>query len=536
VNSRVLVIDDEENVRDGIRAMLTPRVRDTSEIDALGMRLFGGGGVEKPPPPPLPFRFEVDVAPTGQEGLWRVADALAEGRPYAALFVDMRMPGWDGLETVRRIREIDDQAEVVFVTAYSDYAVREIVARAGMNVSYHCKPFSSEEIQQLAIKAVYEWNKARQVEEMVSAVGRLAEMDASPDAMRREVLAFAGGHLGAEAGILAERAADGSWQSAAERGDVGDAFRQAALACAGTFAAEGARRFACCRDGCICLRFGKAAAVALAVDATQPGPTSERFYPVRLYLEHAWHVWENARLRAELAHKEKLSAIGAAIGMVAHDLRGPLCTIQGTGDCLLDGYAEGEAEKEEMLRGIRNTAKSCLGYVEDVLDFVRGAPPRIVFVTSHREHALEAFGLNALHYLVKPVALGMLKEALARLPAQNDPQDAPVLLKEASRQCVVKLRDVLAVRSSGDYTDVYLGAANVWCVHKTLKQWRDELPAGAFVALGRFLIVNRNEIQGLSKDATGEGATLQIGNSLHLELSKSAAKAAAAILRERANP
>jgi two-component system, NtrC family, sensor kinase len=377
VNSRVLVIDDEENVRDGIRAMLTPRVRDTSEIDALGMRLFGGGGVEKPPPPPLPFRFEVDVAPTGQEGLWRVADALAEGRPYAALFVDMRMPGWDGLETVRRIREIDDQAEVVFVTAYSDYAVREIVARAGMNVSYHCKPFSSEEIQQLAIKAVYEWNKARQVEEMVSAVGRLAEMDASPDAMRREVLAFAGGHLGAEAGILAERAADGSWQSAAERGDVGDAFRQAALACAGTFAAEGARRFACCRDGCICLRFGKAAAVALAVDATQPGPTSERFYPVRLYLEHAWHVWENARLRAELAHKEKLSAIGAAIGMVAHDLRGPLCTIQGTGDCLLDGYAEGEAEKEEMLRGIRNTAKSCLGYVEDVLDFVRGAPPRL---------------------------------------------------------------------------------------------------------------------------------------------------------------
>jgi two-component system, LytTR family, response regulator len=165
-----------------------------------------------------------------------------------------------------------------------------------------------------------------------------------------------------------------------------------------------------------------------------------------------------------------------------------------------------------------------------------GTPPRIVFVTSHREHALEAFGLNALHYLVKPVALGMLKEALARLPAQNDPQDAPVLLKEASRQCVVKLRDVLAVRSSGDYTDVYLGAANVWCVHKTLKQWRDELPAGAFVALGRFLIVNRNEIQGLSKDATGEGATLQIGNSLHLELSKSAAKAAAAILRERANP
>ncbi len=168
----------------------------------------------------------------------------------------------------------------------------------------------------------------------------------------------------------------------------------------------------------------------------------------------------------------------------------------------------------------------------DLVPKLMGTPPRIIFVTSHREYALEAFGVNALHYLVKPVSLDLLKEALARLPEKSDPQDAPILVKEATRQCVVKMGDVLAVRSSGDYTDVYLGAANVWCVHKTLKQWRDELPTEAFVALDRFLIVNRREIRGLSKGTTDEAPRLHVGNALNFELSKPAAKVADAILRE----
>ena len=47
-------------------------------------------------------------------------------------FVDIRMPpGWDGLETIRRIWQEYPELQVVICTAYSDYSWREIVKELG---------------------------------------------------------------------------------------------------------------------------------------------------------------------------------------------------------------------------------------------------------------------------------------------------------------------------------------------------------------------------------------------------------------------
>lgn len=48
----------------------------------------------------------------------------------------MRMPGWDGLTTIQQIREVDVRSEVIFVTAFSDNNIDDIVSRAGAKVSY----------------------------------------------------------------------------------------------------------------------------------------------------------------------------------------------------------------------------------------------------------------------------------------------------------------------------------------------------------------------------------------------------------------
>ncbi len=95
---RLLVIDDNRAIHQDIRKILTP---DTS-VSALGVmeaELFGeemkdAGGVA----------FEISSAYQGQEGAALVQAAVAEGRPYAVAFVDMRMPpGWDGIETIEHM-------------------------------------------------------------------------------------------------------------------------------------------------------------------------------------------------------------------------------------------------------------------------------------------------------------------------------------------------------------------------------------------------------------------------------------------------
>ena len=77
-------------------------------------------------------------------------------------FVDMRMPpGWDGLETIEKIREIDQDMLFMIVTAYSDHTFETIVERLGPSVPVRIlyKPFDPKEIYNTAYKMVCRWNE-----------------------------------------------------------------------------------------------------------------------------------------------------------------------------------------------------------------------------------------------------------------------------------------------------------------------------------------------------------------------------------------
>lgn len=74
--------------------------------------------------------------------------------PISVAFIDMRMPnGLDGLETAKKIHEIDPRVEIVFVTAYSDYDISTIFEKIEKKEKYLLlrKPFDSDEILLLAI-------------------------------------------------------------------------------------------------------------------------------------------------------------------------------------------------------------------------------------------------------------------------------------------------------------------------------------------------------------------------------------------------
>src|SRR5690242_15728701 len=96
VNTRVLVIDDEEMVRDNIEEILVPHKYASEEDDAM---LLASNLLFDTPQPVLAPRasnlpqFRVDKASNGKEGLQCVKTALTNNEPYAVIFLDMRMPG-----------------------------------------------------------------------------------------------------------------------------------------------------------------------------------------------------------------------------------------------------------------------------------------------------------------------------------------------------------------------------------------------------------------------------------------------------------
>src|SRR6266498_6122772 len=175
-NTCVLVIDDEEMVRDNIEEILIPRKisSESQSVDLAASILFDTAvqPVIAPRTSNIP-NFIVHKASNGMEGVELVKKSINEGNPYAVIFLDMRMPGWDGMETAEQIRKFDSKAEIIFVTAFSDRSIDDIIARAGQNVGYHCKPYASEEITQIATKAVTDYNKLRNLEILIDAISSI---------------------------------------------------------------------------------------------------------------------------------------------------------------------------------------------------------------------------------------------------------------------------------------------------------------------------------------------------------------------------
>jgi two-component system cell cycle sensor histidine kinase/response regulator CckA len=175
MNHRLLVIDDNAAIHEDIRKILAPAKADSPSIEDEEALLFGEVAKEAS----TTTSFDIDSALQGQEGLELVRKSLAEGRPYALAFVDVRMPpGWDGVETIGRIWEIYPELQVVICTAYSDYSWDDITGRFGHSDSILIlkKPFDNIEVQQMAHALTKKWFLTQQAKsQMLNLEERFAK-------------------------------------------------------------------------------------------------------------------------------------------------------------------------------------------------------------------------------------------------------------------------------------------------------------------------------------------------------------------------
>ncbi|NOY75912.1 MAG: response regulator [Kiritimatiellaeota bacterium] len=158
IERRILVIDDQKDVREAIAVAIERSFAvDESQalVDKMKARL-GGRSSESPAAPHSHsvMNYAVDTAPGGREGWDMACAALDDGVPYSLIFVDMRMPGgWDGLETMKRLFDMDRKVQIVLCTAFSDYSWKEIVEAVGKrdNLLILKKPFDNVEVAQMAL-------------------------------------------------------------------------------------------------------------------------------------------------------------------------------------------------------------------------------------------------------------------------------------------------------------------------------------------------------------------------------------------------
>jgi PAS domain S-box-containing protein len=159
-NRRILIIDDNTSIHTDFKKILGGQTEAEASLESFGAEMFGENPAARPT-----AAFQLASAYQGQEGLAAVQQALAAGRPFALAFVDVRMPpGWDGIETVARIWEVDPDLEIVICTAYSDHSWEEITTRLGGSDKLVIlkKPFDVVEVLQLAHALTRKWSLSQE--------------------------------------------------------------------------------------------------------------------------------------------------------------------------------------------------------------------------------------------------------------------------------------------------------------------------------------------------------------------------------------
>ena len=173
VSKRLLIVDDEPAMHDSyVRSFAIQRGATEQALGAMAAELFGDEAAAATDDGAEPF--DLTHCHQGLDAVAAVEAAIAAGTPYAAAFIDVRMPpGIDGRETARRIRALDPEINLCIVTGYSDFSPIEISKVAGPadKIFYIAKPFEVAEIVQTATALAHRWQIDR---ELAAARAQLA--------------------------------------------------------------------------------------------------------------------------------------------------------------------------------------------------------------------------------------------------------------------------------------------------------------------------------------------------------------------------
>ena len=135
--------------------------------------------------------------------------------------------------------------------------------------------------------------------------------------------------------------------------------------------------------------------------------------------------------------------------------------------------------------------------------------PVIIFITSKREYAADAFDLNVADYIIKPVTAPRFMQAIDKAREILDSnkeeisvkEDEFIFIRDSNVVRRLKLDGILYAEAMGDYVKLYT-PERFYAIHATLKAVEDRLPSS------RFLRVHRSYLVAIDKIDTLDGGAL----------------------------
>jgi two-component system response regulator AlgR len=153
-------------------------------------------------------------------------------------------------------------------------------------------------------------------------------------------------------------------------------------------------------------------------------------------------------------------------------------------------------------------------------------PPALVFVTAHDSFAVEAFDLDAVDYVLKPVAPERLERAIARAVARRGERARPsgdwlseLWVPHRSELLRIAASDVDRIDAERDYVRLHVGERS-YLLLQTVSGLETRLDPEMFIRLHRSTILRRDRISGLRHDGLGvwsaeltDGSAVRIGRT-----------------------
>jgi len=148
--------------------------------------------------------------------------------------------------------------------------------------------------------------------------------------------------------------------------------------------------------------------------------------------------------------------------------------------------------------------------------------PKVIFTTAYKEYAVEAFDLDAVDYLLKPVTLERLIKAVNKITIETMPvvpdeqkiveQEGFAYFRSDRKMVKVKYDDILFIESMKDYVKVMRNGNKPLLVKQSISSLESMLPPNQFARIHRSFIVSINKITAFTNhDIEIAGVEIPIG-------------------------